>query len=85
MRASPTPSDYNVGKFTANEANAVTVANTNVTAKSLIIFTPLTVAGTPSAAPFVATITPGTGFTVKAGTGDTSVYKYAIMNLPKTF
>lgn len=64
------------GTFTANSTSAVTVADTGVTASSVIIFTAQTVAGTPAASPYVATITPGTGFTVKAGSGDTSVYGY---------
>lgn len=66
------------GTFTANGATAVTVANTAVTANSNITFTLKTVGGTPAGAPFTATITPGTGFTVKAVAGDTSVYAYEI-------
>jgi hypothetical protein len=60
---------------------AVTVADTRVTANSVIIFTLKTLGGTPTAAPYVATITPGTGFTVKgSASGDTSVYNYLILN-----
>ena len=69
----------NLGTFTANSTSAVTVADTKVTANSVIVFTAKTVAGTPSGAPYIATITPGTGFTVKAGSGDTSVYNYRII------
>lgn len=64
------------GSFTANGASAVTVADAGCTALSQYIFTPGTVAGTPAGQPFVATITPGTGFTVKAVAGDTSVYNF---------
>lgn len=64
------------GTFTANGASAVTVADAGCTALSQYIFTPATVAGTPAGAPFVATITPGTGFTVKAAAGDTSSYNF---------
>jgi hypothetical protein len=67
------------GTFTANGATAVTVANTNVDANSIISITLKTVGGTPAAVPYLATITPGTGFTVKAAAGDTSVYNYNIV------
>lgn len=67
-----------VGTFTAT-GSAVTVANTAVTATSAIVFTLGTAGGTVSAAPYVTTITPGTGFTVDTGASDTSVYNYAII------
>jgi hypothetical protein len=67
----------NGGTFTANSGSAVTVANTNVTANSVILFGLKTAAGTP-AAPFLVTVTPGTGFTVNSGGSDTSVYNYII-------
>jgi hypothetical protein len=67
------------GTFTANGVTAVTVANTNVTANSLIVFTLKTVGGTVGAYPAIQTITPGTGFTVAATAGDTSVYNYLII------
>lgn len=66
------------GTTTANGTSAVTVANAAVTAGSTIVFTLKTVGGTPAGAPFIATITPGTGFTWKAVAGDTSVYNYEI-------
>jgi hypothetical protein len=69
----------NGGTFTANSTTAVTVTNANVTANSVILFGMNTAAGTPAAAPYVTTVTPGTGFTVKAGSGDTSVYNYIIL------
>ena len=67
------------GTFTANGASAVTVANANVTANSIIIFTLGTVGGTVGAYPAVKTITPGTGFTVACTASDTSIYNYLIL------
>ncbi len=65
------------GTFTANSGSAVTVTNANITANSVVTFGLKTVGGTP-AAPFMVTVTPGTGFTVNSGGSDTSVYNYAI-------
>lgn len=73
-----TTANPSIGTFTATGASAVTVANTAVSTNSQINFTLKTVGGTPAGQPFVATITPGTGFTVKAVAGDTSIYNYAI-------
>lgn len=67
----------NGGTFTC-AAGAATVANANTDAGSLIAMTLKTVGGTV-AAPFVATITPGTGFTVTCGGSDTSTYNYLII------
>ena len=66
------------GTFTANSGSAVTVANTYVTANSVILFGLKTASGTP-AAPFLVTVTPGTGFTVNSGGSDTSTYNYIIL------
>lgn len=66
------------GTFTANSGSAVTVTNSNVTANSVILFGLKTAGGTP-AAPFLVTVTPGTGFTVNSGGSDTSVYNYIIL------
>jgi len=69
------------GTVTLNGASAVTVANTAVTANSIIVFTLKTVGGTVSPnAPNVKTITPGTGFTVAGTASDTSVYNYRIIS-----
>jgi hypothetical protein len=69
------------GTVTLNGATAVTVANTAVTADSIIVFTLKTVGGTVSpSAPNVKTITPGTGFTVAGTAGDTSQYNYRIIS-----
>lgn len=68
------------GTVTLDGATPVAVANANVTANSIIIFTLKTAAGTVSPnAPNVLTITPGTGFTVGGTALDTSVYNYAII------
>lgn len=68
------------GTFTANGASNVTVANTAVTANSVIIITLKTVGGTVGAYPAIKTITPGTGFDVAATASDTSVYNYRIIS-----
>lgn len=69
----------NGGTFTMNGATPVTVANTNVTDGSIIIFTLKTVGGTVGAYPAIQTITPGTGFTVAGTALDTSIYNYTIL------
>lgn len=67
------------GAFVSNGVTPVTVANAAVTAGSSIIIT-LKTASTPGASPpAVATITPGTGFTVKGLTSDISTYNYTIL------
>lgn len=68
------------GTFTANGATPVTVANTAVTANSIIVFTLKTVGGTVGAIPRCVTITPGTGFNVNCTASDTSVYNYRIIS-----
>lgn len=67
------------GTFTLNETTPVVVANTNVTADSVIVFGLKTVGGTVGAVPAVKTVTPGTGFTVAGTASDTSVYNYTIL------
>ena len=67
------------GTVTLNGATGVVVANANVTANSIIVFTLKTIGGTPSpSAPNVTAITAGTGFTVSGTAGDTSVYNYRV-------
>lgn len=69
------------GTFTANGTNVVTVTNKLVTPNSGIIITLKTVGGTVgNSQPAIKTITPGTGFTVTALSGDTSVYRYIIID-----
>ena len=65
------------GTFTC-AASAATVADTYLNAGSQVLITLKTVGGTV-AAPFVATVTPGTGFTVTCGGSDTSTYNYLIL------
>lgn len=67
----------NGGTFTC-AAGAATVANTHVTANSIVLSSLKTVGGTV-AAHFIATITAGTGFTVTCGGSDTSTYNYLIL------
>lgn len=66
------------GTFTANSGTPVTVTDANLTANSVVLFGLKTAGGTP-AAPFMVTVTPGTGFTVNSGGSDTSVYNYIIL------
>lgn len=62
-------------------AGAATVANTAVTANSQVLLTLKTPGGTIASAIYVATITPGTGFTLAGGGGsNTSTYNYVILN-----
>lgn len=68
-----------VGTFTANGVTPVTVADTSITANSLVLITLKTVGGTVGAIPHVETITPGTGFTVIGTALDTSVYNYGVI------
>ena len=68
----------NGGTFTCTGGGTITVANANVDSGSLINMTLKTVGGTV-AAPFVATITPGTGFAATCGGSDTSVYNYLVI------
>lgn len=68
----------NRGTFVANSGTAVTVTNANITANSVVSVGLKTVGGTP-AAPFMVTVTPGTGFTINSGGSDTSTYNYAIV------
>lgn len=64
---------------TATEDTPVEVANTAVTANSNILVTLKTVGGTVGARPTIPTITPGTGFTFVADSGDTSDYNVLII------
>lgn len=70
-----------VRTFTANGTSSVTVAAPEVTANSVICITLKTVGGTVgNSQPAIKTITPGTGFTVTALAGDTSVYNFAVLS-----
>ena len=65
------------GTFACSGGTA-TVSNTNVDAGSAIVITLKTVGGTVAGL-FIATITPGAGFTVTCGGSDTSTYNYVIL------
>ena len=67
------------GTFTCTSSGTITVANTNVTANSIVIPTLKTVGGTVSVDLYISTITVGTGFTVVCGASDTSVYNYIVL------
>lgn len=66
------------GEITLNGSTEVTVANAALTANNIIRLSVTTVAGTPAGAPYVFSRTDGTGFSVKAAAGDTSVLRYEI-------
>jgi hypothetical protein len=71
----------NLGSFAApGTTSATTVNNTAVTANSQIKITLKTLGGTPNGTPYLASITPGTGFTFKAASTDTSTYNYELEN-----
>lgn len=65
------------GTFTCTSSGTITITNANVDAASAVVIT-LKTANSPAALT-IATITPGTGFTVTCGSGDTSVYNYAVL------
>lgn len=67
------------GTVTLNGATPVTVANTAITANSIVVFTLKTVGGTVGAVPAIQTITASTGFTVAGTALDTSVYNYKVI------
>jgi hypothetical protein len=67
------------GTFILNGATPVSVADTNVTASSVIVITLKTVGGTVGVQPHVATITAATGFTVVGTASDTSTMSYLII------
>lgn len=68
------------GSFVANGATPVVVGNTSLGANDVVVFSLKTVGGTVSVIPpTMPTVTPGTGFTVKAQALDTSTYSYVII------
>ena len=68
------------GTFTATGATTVPVASTRVTATSVVNISLNTVGGTILGHPYLMTLTAGTGFGVRAGASDTSVYNYVVWN-----
>ena len=76
--ALPTPTTR-AGTFTL-VAGAATVANTSIDSNSIVAMTLKTPGGTMAGAPYINTITPGTGFTVTGGGSlNTSTYNYLIL------
>lgn len=73
------PTGFHYGTFTLNGTTPVSIADTNVTASSVIVITLKTVGGTVGVQPHVATITAGVGFTVIGTASDTSLMSYLII------
>lgn len=67
------------GTFTANGTTAVVVSAPAISSNSSITFTLKTIGGTPAGSPYLSSITPGTGFSVKCASGDTSTYNWTIV------
>lgn len=67
------------GTVVLNGATPVDVADTSITANSIMIFTLKTPGGTVGAYPAIQTITPGTGFHVAGTALDTSTYNYMVI------
>lgn len=68
------------GTVVSNGASAVVVADTRITANSIVLFTLKTSAGSISGAPYISSIGVGTGFSFKSQASDTSTYNYTIIN-----
>ncbi len=66
------------GTVTANNAVAVPVANTAITANSIVLIWLKTATGA-QAGLAVVTLTAGVGFSIASGAADTSVYNYMIL------
>lgn len=66
------------GTFVANGATPVVVADTRITANSVVVFGLKTAGGTASA-PFMTAVTPGTGFSVATAAANTGTYNYQII------
>lgn len=67
------------GTFTLNGATNVVVANANLQAGDIIVYSLRTVGGTVGAHPSVKTRTNGTGFAVAGTALDTSIFDYRIL------
>lgn len=71
-------SNGSFGTFVANATTPVTVANTSVTADSIILFQ--RVGAAASSGCFITNVTSGVSFQVNSVAGDTSTYRYVILN-----
>lgn len=67
------------GTFTVNGTATVSVANTTIAETDFIGISIHTAGGTPTMTPNVVGVDEGSGFYVKAATGDTSIYNYVII------
>jgi len=67
------------GTFTANGTTAVTIADTNITATSVVIFGLKTASSVSTSGPFMFAVTPGVSFQIKSFGSDASVYNYWIL------
>jgi hypothetical protein len=67
-------------QFTANGATSVVVPMPEANVNSVYAFGLRTVGGTPAGSPYVFAINPGVSITVRAVSGDTSVYKVAALS-----
>jgi hypothetical protein len=65
--------------FTCNGATPVSVVDPGFTIGDAVIVSLNTVGGTVGALPTVATVTAGTGFTIKGTASDTSIYNLVII------
>jgi hypothetical protein len=74
-----TGANASVGEFTLDGVTPVLVANTSITASSLVFISKVSNAGTPGTVP-TYTLSAGVGFTVVGAALDTSVYNYLIIN-----
>lgn len=68
----------NSGTVVINGATPVVVADTRLTANSVVVFSLKTIGGTASA-PFLTAVTAGTGFSVAAAASNTGTYNYQII------
>ena len=67
------------GEVTANNAVAVVVNNTAITADSIIVLTVKTPVGANAGQAVVVAKVAGASFSIASGAADTSVYKYSIL------
>lgn len=64
--------------FVATSATTLDVPVAGIERGSVVVISLNTVGGTILGHPYIMTITPGTGFGVRAGASDTSTYNYIV-------
>jgi hypothetical protein len=74
------PAAVRKSTFVCTAGGTIAVANVNESSTSDVLISLNTKGGTITAAPFMVSVTPGTGFSVQCGAGDTSTYNYDILN-----